>query len=354
MIQNAADHRTPNQAEQYRLSVIVPVYNEEDNLIPLYNELLSALQETGQNFEMIFVDDGSTDNSYQVLQQLHLRDQRVTVIQFRRNFGQTAAFAAGFDYAGGELIVTLDADGQNNPADIPRLLNKLQEGDYDFVTGWRLNRREPLIRRWLSGAANYIISRSTGILVHDRGCSLKVFKSDLVKHIRLYGQLHRFLPELASAVGARVGEVPIMDRPRRSGKSKYGSLGRMPRVILDLVTVSFLLGFFTSPMRFFGSAGLLSLMVGFITGGWLALAKIYHGVIGGWAGFHSYEIGNRPLLLLAALLILVGVQFLMMGLLGEMVMRVYYEARGKPVYYIRRILAQRGNEAKPQRHTGAV
>ena len=320
------------------LSIVIPVYNEEESLESLCEQLHEVLQTLALRYEIIFVDDGSTDKSYEVLQKLHAADEHVKAIRFRRNFGQTVAFTAGFDYAHGELVVTLDADGQNNPADIPRLLEKLQEGDYDIVTGWRVNRQESWTRRLVSKAANAIISRTTQISIHDRGCSLKVFKAEVVKNMRLYGQLHRFLPELASAFGVRVAEVPVSDRARRFGQSKYGALSRTPRVILDLITVSFLLGFFSSPMRFFGSIAFLSGSLGALIGGGLALTKIYHGLVEGWSGFHAYEIGNRPLLLFAALLILLGVQFLMMGLLGEMVMRTYYEAQNKPTYYVRNVL----------------
>ncbi len=229
------------------MSAVIPVYNEEHNLEPLYQELKSVLVEQGLSYEIIFVDDGSTDGSFQVLRGLNERDPRVKVIQFRRNFGQTAAFSAGFNFAHGEIIVTLDADGQNDPADIPRLLAKLNEGDYDFVNGWRVDRKESLLRRAVSKSANLIISRSSRITIHDRGCSLKAFRRDLVENMRLYGQLHRFLPEIASVVGARVAEIPVKDRARRSGVSKYGSLSRTPRVILDLVTVVFLLQLLHQP-----------------------------------------------------------------------------------------------------------
>jgi glycosyltransferase involved in cell wall biosynthesis len=320
------------------LSTVVPVYNEAQNLAPLYHELAAVLDGIGKPFEMIFVDDGSRDGSWAELQKLHAADPRVKAIQFRRNFGQTAAFAAGFAHAQGELIVTLDADGQNDPADIPRLLEKLAEDEYDMVVGWRSNRKESFSRRFVSGIANRLISQSSQLSIHDRGCSLKLFRSDVVKSMRLYGQLHRFLPEMASVAGATVAEVPVNDRARKFGKSKYGALSRTPRVILDLFTVFFLLSFFGSPMRFFGYAGLASSALGFSVAGYLALAKIWHGLTGGWAGFQAYEIGNRPLLLLGALLVLVGLQFMMMGLLGEMIMRTYYEAQGKPIYAVRKIL----------------
>lgn len=320
------------------LSVIIPVFNEQENLSPLANELVTVLEELGLAYEILFVDDGSLDGSYETLEQLHKENPQIRVIQFRRNFGQTAAFAAGFEHARGNFIATLDADGQNDPADIAVLLAKMQEGDYDVIAGWRVNRKEPLLRRILSGMANRIISLSTRIVIHDRGCSLKLFRSDLAKSLRLYGQLHRFLPELASSVGAKVAEAPVNDRPRRFGKSKYGALTRTPRVLLDLFTVFYLLSFFSSPMRFFGTVGLFASGVGTLIGSGLAIAKSFAGLIGGWDAFHAYEIGNRPLLLLAFLLILVGVQFLLMGLLGEMIMRTYYEAQGKPTYFIRQIL----------------
>jgi glycosyltransferase involved in cell wall biosynthesis len=327
-----------NALPQIDISVVVPVYNEESNLPPLYEQLNVVMQDLGLVYEMIFVDDGSTDGSFRVLQELHAADDCVKAIRFRRNFGQSAAFAAGFDRARGDLVVTIDADGQNDPADIPCLLDKLYEENCDIVTGWRVHRKESFVRRWVSKVANVAISRVSRISIHDRGCSLKVFKSELVKDMRLYGQLHRFLPELASIVGARVVEVPVNDRDRKFGRSKYGALSRTLRVILDLVTVSFLSSFFNSPMRFFGYAAFLSVSLGVLLGGGLALTKIYNGLVGGWPSFHAYEIGNRPLFLFSFLLILLSVQFLMMGLLGEMIMRTYYEAQNKPVYSIREVL----------------
>ena len=320
------------------LSIIIPVYNEENNISPLYSELREVLDTMNISHEIIFIDDGSTDHSFQVASTIHESDKCVKVIQFRRNFGQSAAFAAGFDAARGDLILTIDADGQNDPNDIPKLLETMQSGDYDFVIGWRLNRKESFLRRLFSKTANFLISRSTQLVVHDRGCSLKLFKREVVKNIRLYGQLHRFLPELASAVGVKLAEVPVNDRSRLSGKSKYGSISRTPRVVLDLITVSYLLTFFTSPMRLFGSLALFCSLVGVVISGVLAGEKVYHGIIGGWNGFQAYQIGNRPLLLLAILLIVIGVQLLMMGFLGEMIMRIYYEAHDKPIYYIRQIL----------------
>lgn len=327
-----------NPSSGIDISVVIPVYNEVRNLSPLYEQLNGVMRNLGLRHEVVFVDDGSTDTSFRVLRELHAADSCVKVIRFRRNFGQSAAFAAGFTYAQGDLVVTMDADGQNDPADIPRLLDKLREEGCDVVTGWRVHRKESLVRRIVSKVANTIISSVSHISVHDRGCSLKVFKSELVKNMRLYGQLHRFLPELASTIGARVAEVPVNDRDRAYGQSKYGALSRTPRVILDLVTVSFLLAFFTSPMRLFGTTAFLSASLGVLLGGSLALGKIYSGVVGGWPSFHAYEIGSRPLFLFSFLLILLSVQFLMMGLLGEMIMRTYYESQNKPVYSVREVL----------------
>ncbi|MFN2196640.1 MAG: glycosyltransferase family 2 protein [Anaerolineales bacterium] len=326
------------------VSVVIPVYNEKDNLEPLHRELTEVLTSLTVTYEIVFVDDGSTDGSFDVLAALQKADDRVRVIQFRRNFGQTSAFSAGFEYAHGNLIFTMDADGQNDPADIPRLLETKQQGEYDLVTGWRKNRKESAVRKLLSGTANRLISRSTNIVVHDRGCSLKVFDAELAKNMRLYGQLHRFMPEIASSIGAKVGEIPVNDRSRMHGTSKYGAITRTPRVILDMITVFYLLTYFSSPMRFFGYLALITGGLGVLIGGGLGLAKIYNGIVGGWAGFHAYQIGNRPLLLLAGLMIMVAVQFLMMGLLGEMIMRTYYEAQNKTPYAVRRVL-----EAAPKK-----
>ncbi len=323
---------------QKSLSVVIPVFNEEYNISPLYSELTSVLRSLNVSYEIIYVDDGSTDATFNVLAEVHAADKCVKVIRFRRNFGQTAAFAAGFAAAQGELILTLDADGQNDPNDIPKLLAALDSEQADFVAGWRVDRKEPLLRRILSKTANSIINRITRLDIHDRGCSLKLFKREVVKDLRLYGQLHRFLPELASSIGVKIVEVPVNDRSRISGKSKYGSITRTPRVVLDLITVTYLLTFFTSPMRLFGSLAIISGLVGVIIAGVLAGSKIYHGVIGGWSGFQAYQIGNRPLLLLAILLIVIGVQLLMMGFLGEMIMRIYYESRDKPIYHVRQVL----------------
>lgn len=320
------------------ISVVLPIYNEAGSLLALIPELTAALRGLGRSYEIIAVDDGSSDDSVAVLRQLQEQEPRLRVVQFRRNFGQTAAFAAGFDYARGEIVVTLDADGQQDPADIPSLLKAMEEGDYDLVNGWRQNRKEPFLTRKLpSMVANWLIANASNVHLHDRGCSLKAFRRDLVKQIHLYGELHRFIPEIASLVGARVAEVPVNDRPRAAGVSKYGALSRTPRVILDLLTVSFLLSYSNRPMQLFGTVGLLSSGLGGLTLLYLAGSKIIRGLLYGEEGFRAFRIGTNPWTMLAVLLTVLGVQFLMMGLLSEILTRTYHEAQGKPIYVVRRV-----------------
>ena len=321
------------------LSIVLPVYNEEGSLPSLISELTDALQELGSSYEIVAVDDGSSDDSVAVLRRLQEQEPHLRIIQFRRNFGQTAAFTAGFDYARGEIIVTMDADGQNDPADIARLLEAMEEGDYDLVSGWRQHRKEPFLTRKLpSMIANWLIASASDVHLHDRGCSLKALRHDLVKQMHLYGELHRFIPEVASLIGVRVAEVPVSDRPRKAGKSKYGALSRTPRVILDLLTVSFLLSFSNRPMQLFGTAGLLSSGIGGFIVLYLFGAKVVNGLLYGEEAFRNYRIGTSPWLMLGVLLVVVGIQFLMMGLLGEILTRTYHEAQGKPIYAIRQVL----------------
>ena len=319
------------------LSIVLPIYNEEAPLPSVIPELSGALRSLGRSYEIIAVDDGSTDNSMAVLRELQNQEPNLRIIQFRRNFGQTPAFQAGFDYARGAVIITMDADGQQDPADIPRLLGKMEEGDYDLVSGWRQNRKEPLTRKILSFFGNMVIANTSAINIHDRGCSLKAFRRDLAKQMHLYGELHRFLPEMANLIGARIGEVPVNDRPRKAGKSKYGAFSRAPRVILDLLTVSFLLGYSHRPMQLFGRVGMISGGIGGLLLLYLGGAKIVSGLIGGAEGFRAYRIGDSPLLMLAVLMTVLGVQFLMMGLLGEILTRTYHEAQGKPIYAVRNV-----------------
>jgi len=307
------------------ISVVIPLYNESESIPPLYDELSQALGTLDRPYEVIVIDDGSTDDSFVRLTDIHQRDSRWHIIQFRRNFGQTAGMQAGFDTARGEIIITIDADLQNDPQDIPRVIQTMEDGDYDIVSGWRKDRQEPFLSRRLpSMLANQLISRTTGVSLHDYGCSLKAYRREVVKNVHLYGELHRFIPALASPVGIRVAEVPVNDRSRRFGSSKYG-IGRTFRVILDLIAVLFLLNYFQRPIHIFGSTGLLMSAAGFFIGLYLTLVKLITGA----------DIGDRPLLLMAVLLIIVGVQMLSIGLVAEMLMRTYYEAQGADAYYIR-------------------
>jgi glycosyltransferase involved in cell wall biosynthesis len=318
-----------DQSLDPELSIVIPLYNEAENVEPLYAELSAALAKTGRSYEVLIVDDGSRDDSFVRLKAVHERDPRWRIIRFRRNFGQTAGFSAGFDAARGAIIVTSDADLQNDPRDIPKLLEKMDEG-FDIVSGWRKDRKEPFLSRRLpSMMANRMISSSTGVALHDYGCSLKAYRRDVVKHIHLYGELHRFIPAVASAIGATVAEVPVNDRARRFGSSKYG-ISRTFRVFLDLITVRFLLGYATRPLHVFGGIGLLMAALGLLIGMYLTFVKLILGE----------NIGNRPLLMLAVLLVILGVQMVSMGLLAEMITRTYYEAQNKPIYVIRERLGE--------------
>ncbi|MBI2987382.1 MAG: glycosyltransferase family 2 protein [Deltaproteobacteria bacterium] len=309
------------------LSIIVPVYNEEESLEPLTHEIRSVLGPSGKSYEVIIVDDGSTDGTYVVLCRLRKTEPGIKVLRFKRNFGQTAAIAAGLAYAQGEIIVALDGDGQNDPEDIPALLEKLDEG-FDLVNGWRSPRRDPFWSRQLpSLIANGVISWMTRVQLHDYGCTLKAIRREVAKELKLYGEMHRFIPAMAYERGARIAEIKVHHRPRQSGQSKYG-IARTFRVILDLLTVKFLLSYATRPLHVFGLVGLISGGVGFLLGGYLTIQKIVY----------QYEIGGRPLLLLAVLLIFIGFQFITMGLLGEMLARTYHESQNKPIYVIKEIL----------------
>jgi glycosyltransferase involved in cell wall biosynthesis len=312
------------------LSVVIPLFNEEESVEPLSTQLQEALESLERNYEIIVVDDGSTDRSFELLKGLHAQDKRLKVIRFRRNFGQTAAFAAGFEHAQGQVVVTMDADLQNDPADIPRLLEKLEEG-YDVVSGWRVERWKSawLTRRLPSVVANRLISETTGVHLHDYGCSLKAYRSEVVKNINLYGELHRFIPAMASWMGVSVTEIPVHYQPRQFGRSKYG-LSRTIKVVLDLLTVRFLLSYATRPIHIFGSLGLAMSGLGGILGLYLSVVKLALG----------QDIGSRPLLLLAILLMVLGVQMITMGLLGELVVRTYHESQGKRIYVVREILEE--------------
>jgi glycosyltransferase involved in cell wall biosynthesis len=317
------------------LSIVIPLYNEAENVEPLYAELSTTLDAIRRPYEVIVVDDGSRDDSFARLKIIHERDPRWKVIRFRRNFGQTAGFSAGFDAAQGEIVLTLDADLQNDPRDIPKLLAKMNEG-YDIVSGWRMERKEPFLsRRVPSMMANRMISGATGVVLHDYGCSLKAYRSEVVKNVRLYGELHRFIPAVASWMGVTVVEVPVNDRERQFGSSKYG-INRTFKVLLDLITVRFMLGYANQPLRIFGAVGLAMAAVGVLLGIYLTVVKLAFG----------QSIGNRPLLLLAVLLAILGVQMVSMGLLAEMVMRTYHEVQGKPIYVVREALGTSEEEKR--------
>ncbi len=315
-------------ANPVEISVCLPVYNEVGNLEPLHAELTEVMGAIGRSYEIIYVDDGSEDGSREVLRRIHDEDPHVAVVLFRRNFGQTAAVAAGLDRSRGEVVVTLDADRQNDPRDIPRLIEKLDEG-YDLVTGWRKDRQDDLVlRRLPSMAANWLIRRITKVRVHDYGCMLKAYRGEIVRGLRLYGEMHRFIPAIAGDLGARISEMVVNHRPRVAGTSKYG-ISRVVRVLLDLGTVKFLSAFSTRPIHVFGLLGLLLGGGGGLLMGWLGFQRIVLGI----------ELGNRPIVLLALLLVVTGVQLLTMGLLGEMLARTYHESQGKPIYVVAEELA---------------
>jgi glycosyltransferase involved in cell wall biosynthesis len=310
------------------LSVVVPLYNEEGSLPHLIDQVLATLRPLPLRFELVLVDDGSRDGTPALLRDLAGRVPELVAVLLRRNYGQTAAMAAGFDASRGAVIVTLDGDLQNDPADIPLLLQRLQEGNLDLVSGWRHQRQDAAVSRLLpSLVANKLIGRVTGVKLHDYGCSLKAYRRELVSDLNLYGELHRFLPALAFIEGARIGEVQVNHHPRRYGQSKYG-IDRTFRVLMDLLTVWFMKRFLTRPMHGFGFVGLVCLGIGFSTGLWLVAQKLLLGS----------DIGNRPLLLLAVLAILSGVQLFCFGLLGEMQMRTYHESQGRPIYRVRATL----------------
>jgi glycosyltransferase involved in cell wall biosynthesis len=320
------------------ISIVIPLLNEDESVDLLHASVAAVLDNMDRSAEVIYVDDGSTDGTFIRLKKIAEADERVRVIRLRRNFGQTAAFSAGFDFARGDVIITMDGDLQNDPADIPLLLQKMEEG-YDVVSGWRKNRQDVyLTRRLPSQIANGLISRVTGVRLHDYGCSLKAYRREVVKNINLYGDMHRFIPALASWMGIQVAEIPVNHSARKYGRSKYG-LGRTVKVVLDLMTVKFLLDYATRPIQIFGLMGLISLAIGVGTGLYLAFLRLVM----------SQPIGDRPLLLLAVLLVVIGVNLIIMGLLGELVVRTYHEAQGKPIYTIRQIVSAEIEEQKQNR-----
>jgi glycosyltransferase involved in cell wall biosynthesis len=311
------------------VSIVVPLYNEEGNVGELYRELHSVLSGKDFFYEIVFINDGSTDRTAELIRELSANDPHVVVVNFRRNFGQTAAMSAGFDYSRGEIIVTMDGDLQNDPADIPKFLDKINEGN-DVVAGWRFKRQDPFLSRRLpSMIANRIISWITGVKLHDYGCTLKAFKKEVAGNIRLYGEMHRFIPAIASAMGISIAEVKVNHRPRQHGASKYG-ISRTFRVILDLITVKFLLSYSNRPIHLFGLIGLISLCLGALVAFVLVLQRQFYGM----------PLADRPLLLLAILLIFIGIQFVTFGLISELQIRTYHESQNKPIYYVKEVLGR--------------
>ena len=306
------------------LSIVIPVFNERENLRPLYERLKEALKPWGDSSEILFVDDGSLDGSLQELRDLAQSDPTVRVLEFARNFGQTAAIAAGFDHARGRIIIPLDADLQNDPQDISRIMEKLEEG-YDVVSCWRRDRKDAWLSRVLpSWLANRLISWISGVHLHDYGCTLKGYRRDIIQHIRLYGEMHRFIPIFASWAGARVTEIPVQHHPRVKGASKYG-IFRTIKVLLDLITVKFLGTYSTKPMYLFGGLGLIS----FVGSGALSALTLYQKY------FEAVKAHRNPLLLLSVFLAIVGVQFILIGLVAELIVRTYHESQDKPTYILK-------------------
>jgi glycosyltransferase involved in cell wall biosynthesis len=320
------------------VSVVVPLYNEADNVADLHRELTESLERLGRPFEVLLVDDGSTDGTTDRVLELEAHDPRVRAVLLRRNFGQTAAFSAGFDHARGDVVVTSDGDLQNDPADIPALVRRLDDG-YDLVCGWRKQRKDPLSKRLPSFFANRLISWATGVRLHDYGCSLKAMRAEVVRGIKLYGEMHRFIPAVASWMGVSVAEMPVGHRPRTRGSSKYG-IGRTVRVLLDLFTVKFLLNYGTRPAHLFGLMGLAfgGLGAGILV--YLAFIRL----------FMDTAIGGRPMLLLGALLFLTGVILVNFGLMGELLVRTYHESQGKPIYVVK----ERRRDRSPAEHEPAL
>ncbi len=311
------------------LSIFLPVYNEEPNLPPLHAKLEQALQVLGRSAEIIYVDDGSTDGSLRVLRELAARDGRVKVVALKRNYGQTAAMSAGIDAAKGDVLVPMDADLQNDPADIVRLLEKLDEG-YDVVSGWRKNRQDKVITRKIpSMLANRLISWIGGVPLHDYGCSLKAYRRESIKEVRLYGEMHRFIPIYASWAGARVAEIPVEHHARTMGKSKYG-LSRTLKVVFDLMTIKFMASYQTKPIYVFGSFGMLAFVISLLAGLYAVFLKL----------FHRADFVQTPLPILAIVMFAVGIQFLLMGLLAEMLVRTYHESQAKSIYAIREVIGR--------------
>ena len=329
-------------------SVVVPLYNEQENVPQLYVKIIDVMDAVGEPYEIVFIDDGSKDGTFRQLSEIARDDERVAVVRLRRNFGQTAALKAGFDHSRGEIIISMDGDLQHDPAEIPLFIEKMQEG-YDIVSGWRVERTDHwLMRRFPSMVANWIMAKLSRVELHDFGTTFKAYRREILSEIHLYGELHRFIPALASWAGASVAEVPITNVPRKSGKSNYG-ISRTIRVLLDLVSVKFLLDYSTKPLQLFGLAGLTCLAGGGSIGLWIFARK---------ALFDEGLLANHgPLIILGMALVMGGIQFIAIGLIGELLARTYYESQNKPVYTVRQYIGRNGANASrkdPPRAAGAT
>ncbi|WP_457621833.1 glycosyltransferase family 2 protein [Persephonella sp.] len=309
------------------ISVVIPIFDEEENLPLLYEKLKKVLDSLGKEYEIIFVNDGSRDRSWEIIKEFAQKDSHVVGVNFRKNFGQTAAMSAGFETARGEVIITMDGDLQNDPDDIPKLLELIDQG-YDIVSGWRKDRKDAFISRTLpSRIANWLISKVTGVHLHDYGCSLKAYRADVAKQLDFYGEMHRFLPALSKSIGAKITEIPVKHHPRIYGRSKYG-ISRTFKVLLDLMLVKFLLDYRTKPLRVFGGTGAILFLFGFVTLSYLVFIKVFFG----------QDIGNRPLLIFGTLFVLSGIQLVSTGIVAELITRTYYESQGKRPYIIKEIV----------------
>jgi glycosyltransferase involved in cell wall biosynthesis len=340
----ADEARTDPERGRPDVSIVVPVYNEEENVAACYRDITEAMADAGMAYELIFVDDGSTDGSLVRLLAAVRDDPRVTVVELRRNFGQAPALAAGFDQARADVIVPLDGDLQNDPADIPALVGKLsEEPGYDVVSGWRKDRQDNALRKIPSCIANRLISTVTGVRLHDYGCSLKAYRREVLRDVRLYGEMHRFIPALVRWVGGRVTEMPVNHRPRTAGRSKYG-LGRTFRVLLDLVTVEFMMKYLTKPLYFFGNAGFLTMLMAFLVVLVVGMQKLRFGM----------DMTGNPLLYLSVTFLLISIQFLLMGLMMEVLTRTYHESQGRTTYAVRHIHRGRGTLGVVDEEAGAT
>ena len=330
-----------------RYSVVVPFFNEQENITPLYMKLTEVMDALGQPYELVFVDDGSRDGTFTILSDIYQHDSSVNLVRLRRNFGQTAGLAAGFDFACGDIIISMDGDLQHDPEEIPRFLEKIEEG-YDLVSGWRHQRRDHwLMRRVPSRIANWLMAKLSGIELHDFGTTFKAYRREILQEIQLYGELHRFIPALASSTGARIAEVPISNPDRKTGKSNYG-IGRTIRVFFDLIMVKFLLDYSTRPLQFFGLLGLAGAGAGSLIGVYVVFKKLFYHI--------AVMTEHGPLLLLSIALFVSGIQFVSMGLLGEISSRTYYESQNKAIYALREVKSHRkelGDSAEPARPSGS-